>query len=187
MKWRGKKLAVGSRQSAVGRRKTEVKSQKSKVRSQKSEVGSRQRPVGSQPVNQRIFHFPIVELPHCRILPSFHYSLLPIVAPITIGVPLFHHSIFPLFHSSKLPFFHLHLQENLTGFPNLVGFSPTFHHSLLPFFPSSHCRPDNYRGSILPSFHFSTLPLSTHPSKLPQVLLMPPFVREQNLQQLLQK
>ena len=59
-------------------------------------------------------------------IPSFQSS------PAESGFRLMpQHSILPFFHHSTLPTFLLHIQENLTGFANLVGFTTILHSSNL--------------------------------------------------------
>jgi len=87
-------------------------------------------------------------------IPSFQSS------PAESGFRLMpQHSILPFFHHSTLPTFLLHIQENLTGFANLVGFTTILHSSNLSL---SNRRIATFFPPIaigVPFFHSSIFPI----------------------------
>jgi len=98
-------------------------------------------------------------------IPSFQSS------PAESGFRLMpQHSILPFFHHSTLPTFLLHIQENLTGFANLVGFTTILHSSNLSllnrriatFFPPIAIGVPFFHSSTLPLFHSSIVELSNY-------------------------
>ena len=98
-------------------------------------------------------------------IPSFQSS------PAESGFRLMpQHSILPFFHHSTLPTFLLHIQENLTGFANLVGFTTILHSSNLSlpnrriatFFPPIAIGVPFFHSSILPFFHCRIIKLSNY-------------------------
>jgi len=98
-------------------------------------------------------------------IPSFQSS------PAESGFRLMpQHSILPFFHHSTLPTFLLHIQENLTGFANLVGFTTILHSSNLSlpnrriatFFPPIAIGVPFFHSSIIPFFHCRIIKLSNY-------------------------